>query len=481
MARKTLSVEWETRKAEAAFRRDEKALTVPKRAILLFTRIPEPGKTKTRMMPYLSPEECAALHESFLKDIIGEAAAASADLRVYHTPEELPPSFVSLFPKGTAFFPQVGEHLGERMERALTETLEGGYSSAVLVGTDLPELRREDFHTAFRILEQRDVVLGPTRDGGYWLIGMNRPHHAPFLQEEYGHDSVFENTMAGITAAGLRVGRVRELSDMDTKEDLAAFRDRMRAYPALWDTHSGRFVFSHTKISVIVPTYNEEKALPTLLKQLERFRVPGASFRPPLEFLFTDGGSTDRTLSLLEEGGWPVITGAKGRANQMNLAAEQASGDVLLFLHADSEVPKTFPEDLLNVLKTREVGCFGIAYRSRDKAMKINSLYANHFRLPLQKIMFGDQGIFLTKELFERAGGYPPIPIMEDLQFSLTLRDMGKTPGLAKTRIYTSSRRHPEKSFVKQMLSLHQYPQLRKLYREGVSIDTISEIYKDIR
>lgn len=113
--------------------------------------------------------------------------------------------------------------------------------------------------------------------------------------------------------------------------------------------------------------------------------------------------------------------------------------------------------------------------------MHINSFYANHFRLPLQKIMFGDQGIFLTRELFFRAGMFPPLPIMEDLQFSLTLRDMGITPGLTKKRIYTSDRRHPEKNFFKQMISLHQYPQLRKLYREGVSIETISDIYKDIR
>lgn len=450
-------------------------------AIILFTRVPEEGKTKTRMMPYLSPEECVALHESFLKDIIREAASASADLRVYATPTLEDAAFRGLFPAGTEFFLQEGPDLGVRMETALEETLKAGYDAAVLVGTDLPEVRKEDFQCAFRILEQRDVVLGPTRDGGYWLIGLTKPSHAPFEPKTYGNGTVYESTLEGIQRGGLSAGFVRELEDMDEREDLAAFRDRIRHNPNLLKTESGRYVTDHGKISVIIPSYNEEKVLPALLTQLDAFRQPDCPWKEQLEFLFTDGGSTDATLDLLKAGNWPVISVAKGRANQMNSAAKEARGDILFFLHCDSEVPKDFPRQILEVMKEHEAGCFGIAYRTKEAAMHINSFYANHVRFSLQNIMFGDQGIFLTRELFFRAGMYPPLPIMEDLQFSLTLRDMGVRPGLTKKRIYTSPRRHPEKNFFKQMLSLHQYPKLRKLYREGVPIETISDIYKDIR
>ena len=452
-----------------------------KRAVILFTRVPEPGKTKTRLMPDYTPEECAAIHTGFLNTIAFEAGNVYADLRVYATPSVEDPSFRSLFPGNAEFFLQEGADLGERMERALTETLEAGYDFAVLVGTDLPELTAEDFRCAFRILEQRDAVLGPTGDGGYWLIGLKAPSHAPFGPKEYGTDSVFEQTLSGLRSAGLTVGTVRTLDDVDTPDDLAAFRERTRL------KRTGKLPFPKTelpddaRLSVIIPSYNEMSTLPALLPQLEPFRAASSVWRERIEFLFADGGSTDGTVDYLIEQGWPVLRTAKGRANQMNEAVLQTSGDVLFFLHCDSEVPPDFPEEIFEVLKTYEAGCFGIDYRTGGLGMKVNAVYANRIRLKQQHIMFGDQGIFLTRSIFFKAGMFPPLPLMEDLQLSLSLRDMGVVPGLAKNRIYTSPRRHPDRGFFRQMISLHQYPELRKLYRTGAPMTEIVERYQDIR
>lgn len=447
-----------------------------RRALLLFTRVPEPGKTKTRLQPYLSAEECVKLHTAILKDVAAVCGAVNADLFVcFAGPDRAPASFSALFPEGTRFFPQEGDGLGARMERALREVLEQGYRSAVLFGGDLPEIQPEDLNSAFRILEQRDAVLGPTTDGGYWLIGLNAPSAAPFDVKEYSTNTVFENTMASLQAAGLSAGTVRELSDIDTREDLNAFRGRVRAQKALQNSHTARFARDALRISVIIPMYNEEKLIGGLLKQLEPFRED-----PTLEFLLADGGSTDRTLELVPDG-WTVLSTPKGRALQMNAAAEQSTGDVLFFLHVDSEVPEDFAEEIREVMATHRFGCFGIAYRAKDWVMHTNSFYANHVRLRFQHIAFGDQGIFLERDLFFEAGKYPELPIMEDLQFSMTLRDMGVFPKLTKKRIYTSDRRHPEKGAISQLISLHQYPELRKMYRDGVPIEEIAERYKDIR
>lgn len=453
----------------------------PKRALILFTRVPEPGKTKTRLMPAYSPEECAAIHTGFLRQIAREANDIYADLRVYATPSKEDPAFRALFPNRAEFFLQEGDDLGARMERALTETLESGYDAAVLVGTDLPELTSEDFRCAFRILEQRDVALGPTGDGGYWLIGLSVPSHAPFEPKEYGTGSVFEKTLSGIRSEGLTIGLVRTLDDVDTPEDLDAFRERTRRKRA------GKLPFPKTelpenaRLSVIIPSYNEMSTLPTLLPQLEPFREETSPWNGRIEFLFADGGSSDGTVDYLKNQKWPVLQTGKGRANQMNEAVLQTSGEVLFFLHCDSEVPSDFPEEIFEVLKTREAGCFGIDYRTGGLGMKVNAVYANRVRLSRQHIMFGDQGMFLTRNLFYRAGMFPPLPLMEDLQLSFTLRDMGVLPGLTKERIITSPRRHPDRNFFKQMISLHQYPELRKLYRTGAPMDEIVRRYRDIR
>lgn len=104
---------------------------------------------------------------------------------------------------------------------------------------------------------------------------------------------------------------------------------------------------------------------------------------------------------------------------------------------------------------------------------------SNH-RIKDRKVMFGDQGIFIDRELFFEAGMFPNLPIMEDYQFSLTLKEMGVKLGIAKHRIYTSDRRFPQKTIPKLKV-MWKMNRLRKMYRDGVPIDRISKMYRDVR
>ena len=112
------------------------------------------------------------------------------------------------------------------------------------------------------------------------------------------------------------------------------------------------------KVSIIIPVYNEEKTIRRLLRTL----VP---VKNKAEIIFVDGGSTDGTLSLIPEE-YTVIQGAKGRARQMNLGAEKSSGNVLFFLHCDSELPEDAVEQIESVMRKYLVGCFGIAFHSKN-------------------------------------------------------------------------------------------------------------------
>lgn len=453
-----------------------------KQALILFTRVPEPGKTKTRLMPYYTPEECAGLHTALLKDLAGECRrltrTGEADLFVCMTPDfpdltaKQQASFAALFPNGTEFIPQTGEGLGERMDRALQDIFARGYGAAVLFGSDLPDLTARDLRRAFRKLKDCDTVLGPTDDGGYYLIGAKQPCPEAFDHQTYSHSSVLDNTYSAIKAAGKTVGLLAPQSDIDLPEDLSRIRRDLRGSRHLKHSAAGAYIFGHSSISVIVPIYNEESTIEALLNQL-------APYRNEVEIILADGGSTDRTAERIGPE-WTLIHTEKGRAVQMNTAARQSHGDILFFLHCDSTVPDGFPDDIRRVLKTHPWGAFGIGYAEPEPFLKINAAYANQFRLRVQHIAFGDQGIFLPRELFEDLGGFPELPIMEDYQLSLDLREKHLYPGLAKDRILTSPRRHP-KGFVAQNLSFRQYPRLRKMYRDGVDINTIADIYKDIR
>lgn len=191
-----------------------------KKAIICFTRIPIPGKTKTRLMTLLSGRQCAELHTAFLRDIASVCAATGAVLFTAYTPDSDPKPLTDIFPQGTVFFPQEGDDLGARMANALSHVLAQGYDACVLIGADLPLLTAEHLYAAFSALETHDMTLGPTSDGGYYLIGLRRPCSAVFENQQYSTASVYENTLAAARSAGLNYYAAPLCDDTDTPEDL---------------------------------------------------------------------------------------------------------------------------------------------------------------------------------------------------------------------------------------------------------------------
>ena len=451
-------------------------------AVIVFTRVPIPGQTKTRMMPYFSPEECAKLHENFLKDIAQECEKVNADIFVCYTPEKGKAYLEKLFRKAKEYISQTGEGLGERMYQAIEYVLEKGYDSCVLIGTDIPELKCSDLEYAFRLLDVNDVVFGPTVDEGYYLVGMKRPVCEVFEKKTYGTGNVLKQTVQPLQEMGLTIlfiahnlSVVKYFSDrigvmyfgklVEMADSNELFKNPLQPYT------TGRYLLKKQKISIIVPIYNEETTIEKLQEQLE-------NLQGKCEIILVDGGSTDATLSMIRPG-FKVLHSEKGRANQMNLGAKESTGDILFFLHSDSELPKRPLEEIKAVIKDHEAGCFGIAFHSRQFFMWTCRVISNH-RIKDRKVMFGDQGIFITRELFFKAGMFPALPIMEDYQFSLTLKEMGVKLGIARHRIYTSDRRFPKK-VIPQLKVMWKMNRLRKMYRDGVPIETISKLYKDVR
>lgn len=223
------------------------------------------------------------------------------------------------------------------------------------------------------------------------------------------------------------------------------------------------------KISLIIPIYNESKTIGPMLEQLEN--LPG-----DWEILFADGGSCDDTLEQIG-GRYTVLHAPKGRANQMNFAAGKASADVLWFVHCDSRLPKDAHAQIsAAVEKGAKWGCFHIGFDYDGPFMGCNTYLSN--RRAKKGIAFGDQGIWIRRELFEEVGGFPDLPIMEDYEFSLGLQRKNIPICQLPGQIITSGRRY-EKRF--PLITMWQMFYLRCLYRRGVDIREIARRYKDIR
>lgn len=191
-----------------------------KRAIICFTRVPKPGVTKTRLLPILTGNQCAGLHTAFLQDLSSVYAQVEADLFVAYTEDPGWQMLTEVFPAAKGFFSQKGADLGEKMYHAICHVLELGYEAVLLTGTDLPLMTAVHLHSGFDALSHADIVIGPTSDGGYYLVGMKKPHRAIFEKQSYGGATVLENAVAAAKAAGLTVAPTAPCDDVDTPEDL---------------------------------------------------------------------------------------------------------------------------------------------------------------------------------------------------------------------------------------------------------------------
>ena len=195
-----------------------------KNAIICFTRVPQPGKTKTRLMGLLSGEQCAQLHWAFLRDLSILYKGIDADLFVFHTPDPDWKSLREVFPMARAFYPQTGDGLGDKMNHALNTVLALGYEAVVLTGADLPAMTASHIQSGFDALACADVTIGPTSDGGYYLVGIKVPAPYLFEHQTYGSGSVFANAVSAVETAGKTFCPALSCDDVDTPEDLRALR-----------------------------------------------------------------------------------------------------------------------------------------------------------------------------------------------------------------------------------------------------------------
>ena len=221
-------------------------------------------------------------------------------------------------------------------------------------------------------------------------------------------------------------------------------------------------------ISIIVPVYKDEAALKNFLAQKHKLKGD-------YELLFV---ITEEDSYLIEKySDERILLASKGRAFQMNYGAEKSVGEILLFLHADSIIEDNILEEVQNGIKISPAGCLKIYFDLDHPLMKICG-YMSRFRVRRRNIAFGDQGIFLTKELFEKIGGYREIPLMEDYQLSMDIKDLGIKIRQCDSKIITRSIRYEKGGMLKTMYKMQKY---QHMYRKGVSPEEIVERYRNVR
>ncbi len=193
-------------------------------ALIIFAKAPIPGQVKTRLCPPLTPDEAASLHGSVVLDMLERSrGAASMDRFLACSPSSDHVFFRILEERhGVRLITQTGDDLGARMARAMADAFDSGYRQVLIIGTDLPTLPGSVFGDAVRLLASHDLVLGPTLDGGYYLIGLRKPAPELFTGIPWSTNRVLALTREQAAARGLHTALLPVRRDIDTVEDLAA-------------------------------------------------------------------------------------------------------------------------------------------------------------------------------------------------------------------------------------------------------------------
>lgn len=205
-------------------------MSVPE-ALIIFAKQPDPNNTKTRLSPPLNREDAARLYTCFLADILATAREVEGARRfIFYDPPAAEAYFAGLAPD-FLLLPQSGGELGKRMHLALAELLSRGYRRVVLAGSDLPHLRAPALQQGFVALRDgAEVVLGPSADGGYYLVGLTRPQPELFDLPMSTPD-VLRQTVERIRRLNLRYVLLREEFDVDTIADLKRLAAHLEANP----------------------------------------------------------------------------------------------------------------------------------------------------------------------------------------------------------------------------------------------------------
>src|SRR5205814_1787066 len=210
-------------------------------ALGVMTKAPLVGRVKTRLVPPLTPEEAAELNKCFLRDTaaaistacsrrpVGETARASA-IAVY-TPFGAESAYNDILPDDFSLLPQRGDKFGERLYFAVEDLFKCGFDSVCLIDSDSPTVPAENFAEAVELLSTSDdrIVLGPSDDGGYYLIGVKKPHRHLFEQVDWSTERVLNQTIQRATENGLEVKLLPSGYDVDDADSLRRLRNQLLA------------------------------------------------------------------------------------------------------------------------------------------------------------------------------------------------------------------------------------------------------------
>lgn len=385
--------------------------------LLVFTKIPRPGEVKSRLVPALGVEGAAKIQREMAEYTLNWARAFQKKrnwaVEVWYAGGRK--KAVEWLDDGWSLWEQRGVDIGARIFNAFFDVFREGCRKAVMVRTDCPELTAAHVRRAFSALDNHDVVLSPTRDGGYCLVGLNAPRPELFSGIPWGSKSVLKATLEKIKEEKLEISSLEPMRDVVYPQDLA-----------VWSLVKNR------SLSIIIPTKNAGESL---IPCLDRIEKDGHT-----EVIVSDGGSTDGTRDKARS--WGATLAVSRRAEKhllLNAGAEAAAGSILLFLRPGFLLPEGYAHKIRDVQDDPSVsiGAFPIREEQKNLPFPTGSRAAGGF-IRRKRIPWGEQEPFIRRSLFRELGGFREMQGLEQadlIRRALAWGDLALIPASVSTSL----------------------------------------------
>ena len=190
--------------------------------VLFYVKYPEKGKVKTRLSGYLDEAITVELYRNFILDLLSKLEKLGVEFWICFYPQNAKEKFVKWLERGYVYIPQKGEDLGQRMKNSFLQAFASGFRRVIIIGSDIPDLPCNFISEAFSFLETHDAVIGPTLDGGYYLVGFNKPAFLPAVFDgmKWSSNEVYKNTLNFFKKGKHKIHILPKWQDVDTIDDL---------------------------------------------------------------------------------------------------------------------------------------------------------------------------------------------------------------------------------------------------------------------
>ncbi|MBE0491033.1 MAG: TIGR04283 family arsenosugar biosynthesis glycosyltransferase [Sulfurospirillum sp.] len=435
-----------------------------KQALICFTKEPVMGKVKTRLARSIGDSKAFEIYKLLLENILTMQLKTSIKkfVSVYPYTKEYATHFESW-----ECFTQIGMSFGARMAHAFEYVFAQGFERVVLIGGDIALIDAAIIDDAFASLVSSDAILGQTIDGGYYLIGFTKKSFTtkPFLID-FSHD-VFAQTLTALNPLHVKLGKT--LFDIDELADVRALHTlNLQTQLSLGIK---KILQDLPKISVIIPVYFEKDNITKTILHL-RNNAKDNDF----EIILCDTPEKTTIDSVADLHVRTCLAPKASRSQQLNTGSAHACGEILLFVHADTLLPKDWDAFILKLYEEERdfAAAFKLGIKTENLFIKLIAFFAN-VRVFFTNTPYGDQAQSFSASVFHTIAGYDEIELMEDIAIIKKLHVRKKRVHIFDAKVFTSDRRWKKEgilytTFRNRLLSI--------LYFFGVSPKKLKRYYK---